>query len=121
MGLILSKEYGVNPSVEVCVICGEEMGVVMLGNSYKENGKPAKAPHKICMGNLCPNCQKAMDAGGIFFIEIQDGESGKEHPQRTGRFCCIKESAVKKVFSGYARINHMEQSMFANCFSHILP
>lgn len=96
MGLILSKEYGVNPSVEVCVICGEEMGVVMFGNSYKENGKPAEAPHKICMGSLCPTCQKAMGADGIFFIEVQDGESGKEHPQRTGRFCCVKESAVKK-------------------------
>lgn len=36
MGLTLSKKYGVNPSVETCAICGNEMGVLLFGNSYKD-------------------------------------------------------------------------------------
>lgn len=41
MGITVSKEFGVNPTVETCAICGKEMGVALLGTTYKENGKTA--------------------------------------------------------------------------------
>lgn len=25
-GIVLHPEYGVNPSIEICIVCGEEMG-----------------------------------------------------------------------------------------------
>lgn len=43
-GIKLHPEHGLNPSIEVCMICGEEMGIALLGNNI--NGQ---APHHICV------------------------------------------------------------------------
>jgi hypothetical protein len=34
-GIKLHPEHGLNPSIEVCMICGEEMGIALLGNNIK--------------------------------------------------------------------------------------
>lgn len=34
-GITLHPEHGLNPSIEVCMICGEEMGIALLGNNIK--------------------------------------------------------------------------------------
>ena len=53
MGIRLSKEHGVNSSIDTCFICGKETNILLLGTSYKdENGKTAKAPLKICTGDI---------------------------------------------------------------------
>ena len=44
-GIVLHPEYGVNPSIEICIVCGEEMGIALLGNGIK-----GQAPHNICTG-----------------------------------------------------------------------
>ena len=117
MSLTLSKEHGLNPSVETCAICGKDMGLVLFGTSYKdERGKTTEAPRSICMGHHCEDCQKVIDNGGIFFIEVRDGESGN-NPYRTGRLCAVKEEAVKGMFHGYAKVNYMEQSLFSKVFA----
>lgn len=117
--LTLSKEYGVNPSVQICNCCGKEMSVILFGTSYKdENGRTAEAPHKVATGAICEDCQAAIESGGIFFIEVRDGESGN-NPYRTGRLVCVKEEAVSRMFSGYSKINYMEQSLFSQVFSEV--
>lgn len=119
MGLTLSRKYGVNPSVEICHICGNEMGVVMFGASYKdENGKPAEAPRTICMGGICDDCKKVIEDGGIFFIEVRDGESGS-NPYRTGRLIALREDEVAKVFKGYSKVNYMEHSVWEKMFPNV--
>ena len=117
MGSItVSKKYGVNPSMEVCSICGETMGVVLFGASYKDkDGKSAEAPLNVCMGNICDSCKKVLDDGGIFFIEVLDGEEG-DNPFRTGRMIALKEEAVKKVFKDYSKVNYMERSLWEQVF-----
>lgn len=118
-GIRLSKKYGVNPSVETCHICGKEMGVVMFGASYKdENGKPAEAPHKICLGNICDDCKKVIEDGGVFFIEVRDGESGN-NPYRTGRIIAVKESAIKNVLKGYNKVNYVEHNVWEKLFPNV--
>lgn len=118
-GIRLSKEYGVNPSVETCTICGKEMGVVMFGASYKdENGKPAEAPHKVCLGNICDDCKKVIEDGGIFSIEVRDGESGN-NPYRTGRIIAVKESAIKNILKGYSKVNYVEHSVWEKLFPNV--
>lgn len=115
-GITLSKKYGVNPSVEVCHICGKDMGVILFGASYKDrNGKPAEAPHKICSGHICDDCKKIIDDGGIFFIEVQDGESGS-NPFRTGRIMAVKEEVVAEMFKEYGKVNFMEHSLWEQVF-----
>lgn len=37
-GITLHPEHGLNPSIEVCMICGEEMGIALLGNNIKGAG-----------------------------------------------------------------------------------
>ena len=52
-GIRISKKYGVNPSVETCVVCGKDMSVVLFGTSYKDaNGKTAEAPRQVCLGHV---------------------------------------------------------------------
>lgn len=90
-GITLHPEHGLNPSIEVCMICGEEMGIALLGNNIK-----GQAPHHICTGEICDNCKKIIDDGGCFIIEVEDG-SDQKNPYRTGRYCAIKKEAAKKI------------------------
>ena len=119
MGLRISKEYGVNPSVETCNICGKDMGVVLFGTSYKDkNGRTAEAPRSVNLGNICDDCKKVIEDGGIFFIEVRDGESGN-NPYRTGRIIAVKESAVKNIFKRYSKVNYVEHSVWEKLFPNV--
>lgn len=31
-GIVLHPEHGLNPSIELCIVCGEEMGIALLGS-----------------------------------------------------------------------------------------
>lgn len=71
-GIVLHPEHGLNPSIELCIVCGEEMGIALLGNNIK-----GQAPHHICTGEICDNCKKVIDDGGCFIIEVEDGSDHK--------------------------------------------
>lgn len=114
----LSKEYGVNPSVLVCSCCGKDMGVALLGASYKVNGKTAEAPRRMATGQICDDCRKVIENGGIFVIEVKDGEKGPD-PYRTGRLIAIKEEAANRMFRQHGKINYMEERMFSKVFNEI--
>ena len=115
-GIRISKKYGVNPSLIQCNCCGKEYSIVMFGTSYKENGKTAQAPRVIRDGSICDDCQKVIDDGGIFFIEVKDGESGT-NPYRTGRISAVKREAIQKIFKKeVSPINYMEESLFTQIF-----
>lgn len=118
MSITLSKEYGINPSVDTCFICGKETSLVLFGASYKdENGKTAEAPRTVCSGGLCDTCQKVIDEGGIFFIAVKDGERGN-NPYRTGQIGALKEEAVQRMFPDfpYKKINYIEESAYKQIF-----
>ena len=118
MSISLSKQFGVNPSVDTCFICGKETSVVLFGTSYKdENGKTAEAPRKVCTGELCKDCQKVIDEGGIFFIAVKDGESGN-NPYRIGQIAALKEEAVQRMFPDfpYKKVNYIEESAYKQIF-----
>ena len=115
-GITISKKYGVNPSVEVCHVCGKEMGVVMFGTSYKdENGKTAEAPHRISLGHTCDECSQVINNRGVFFIEVRDGERGP-NPYRTGRLWAVKKEAADRVFPDHKAVNFVEQQIANKLF-----
>lgn len=63
-GIRLSKQYGMNPSVLQCPICGKEFGIAMFGSGLrdKKTRKEVEAPHKIAMpGQYCDDCKKIID------------------------------------------------------------
>ena len=118
MSVTINKKYGVNPSIDTCFICGKETNLILFGTAYKdENGKMAEAPRTVCSGGLCGTCQKVIDEGGIFFIAVKDGESGK-NPYRTGQIGALKEEAVQKMFPDfpYQKINYIEESAYKQIF-----
>lgn len=115
----ISKEYGLNPSVETCFVCGKDISVVLFGTGYKgADGKPSRAPHSVCLGNLCDECKKLLDSGYVFLIEVTDGSVGA-NPYRTGRTMAIKESAIKNIFSNYSKINYIEKSAWDKIFPKV--
>ena len=120
MDITLSKEHGINPSVDTCFICGKETSLVLFGAFYKdENGKTVEAPRNVCTGQLCDNCQKVIDEGGIFFIAVKDGERGR-NPYRTGQIGALKEEAVQRMFPDfpYKKINYIEESAYKQIFEN---
>ena len=50
--IIISEKYGVNPSLEVCALCGKEMGIIMFGRLKDD----VEAPKQVCLGYLCDGC-----------------------------------------------------------------
>ena len=120
MGITLSKEHGINPTLDTCFICGKETSLVLFGASYKdENGKTVEAPRKVCTGQLCDDCQKVIDEGGIFFIAVKNGERGC-NPYRTGQIGALKEEAVQRMFPNfpYKKINYIEESAYKQIFEN---
>ena len=117
--LELVKKYGLNSSIDTCFICGKETNIVLFGTSYKdENGKTSQAPIKTCTGNICDDCKKIIDEGGIFFIAVKDGETGK-NPWRTGQIGALKEEAVQRMFPDfpYKKINYIDESAYKQIFN----
>ena len=120
MGVIISKKFGVNPSITHCEICGKELGAALFGTSWKDkDGKTAQAPMNVAMG-LCDDCKKVVEAEGLIIIEVRDGESGK-NPYRTGRLVGISKEAKERMFGDInSHAAFMEQSMFTQMFSNAL-
>lgn len=86
MGRTFSPKHGANPSMVKCFICGKHYSIALFGRLKGD----AEAPREIVDG-LCPDCQKVIDDGGVFIIEVEKQE---ENPYRTGRLIAIKKEAV---------------------------
>lgn len=107
MRLTLHKEYGVNPSMSKCFICGEVASIALLGAN---RGK--KAPHEIQLGEVCNTCKNAIKNGVVFLIEVKNGEQEKNpsSPYRTGFILGVKKEAVAELV-GDADCCFMEENV----------
>ncbi|MBR1525108.1 MAG: hypothetical protein IJ640_13540 [Prevotella sp.] len=118
MGVRISKEFGVNPSVLRCVCCGKEYGIGLFGTAIKDKrtGRTVEAPPAMAHG-LCEDCQKVVDQEGLLIIEVRDGETGN-NPYRTGRICGITKEAKERMFHDVnSPIVYMEQSLYSQIFN----
>lgn len=121
MGIRVSKQFGVNPSITRCECCGKDYGIAMFGTSWKDpkTGKTAKAPGEVYHG-LCDDCKKVVESGGLMLIEVRDGETG-ENPYRTGRVVGISKETKERMFKNTdSSIAYMEQSLFTQLFGQHL-
>lgn len=93
-GIRIHPKYGVNPTIPLCAWCGEPKNeVVLLGAAYRD-----EAPMHMCINDEpCEKCQSEMDKG-ITFIEAKEGFGGKA--ERTGKWCVVKEDAVRGLLRG---------------------
>jgi hypothetical protein len=92
MSIRLHPKFGVNPTILQCFLCGEDKNeLALLGAGYK-----GEAPKHMCINKEpCDKCKGYMEQG-VILIGVKDGESG-DNPFRTGRFCVIRDEAVKRM------------------------
>lgn len=82
MELKVSKEFGLNPSRVVCILCGQFYAIALLGHN-----KGKEAPPHIHSG-VCPECEGFMKEG-IILVEVSNDLSRK-----AGGFVVIQEECV---------------------------
>lgn len=86
----LHKEFGLNPTMPICIICQKEKGeIALLGASYK-----GEAPKNMLLDiEPCDTCREQYLKNGVLLVE---SESEKGNP--TGNITVIKDSAFKRIF-----------------------
>jgi len=86
------KEYGVNPTISQCILCGEEKNeIVLLGAAYKD-----EAPMRMVTSiEPCDKCKDKYLSDGVMLIEA---EGNKDKPMPTGRVIVIKDEAYNRTF-----------------------
>lgn len=118
----LSKEFGVNPTMDHCFICGKETGIALCGTAFKdENGKTADASrcHNFSSGNLCDECKAALDKGAHFIIEVTDS-SNNEVIFRTGRLVGVSEEFFTRNGLKVSAVQYMKRTDFEKVFGEAL-
>lgn len=89
MGIRLHKKYGLNPSIDTCIICGKPKAIVLFGSSMKE-----EAPMKVITSiEPCDECKRKYLLRGVLLVEVD--ENGKP----TGALAVITEEAFEKIFT----------------------
>ena len=91
MSIILSPRHGVNPSVEVCPLCYEDTGSLLLLGKLKGD---RAAPRRVAAQDPCDKCKGHMTRGVILF-SVRDNDKG----YRTGGFVVMKDEAVRRIFN----------------------
>jgi hypothetical protein len=90
--ITLSPKHGVNPSMEVCFVCSEDTGTILLPG--KLDKADSEAPRKAMTGNVCDRCANVMQEG-VFLIEIDpDKTTDPRQPWRTGRLVAVRDAAI---------------------------
>lgn len=92
----LHKEHGLNPTMVNCFICGETVHIALVGAQSKKIFGQEEAPRECVDGSICDRCQGIIDQGGVFFIEVKDGETGN-NPYRTGLLWGIKREVAERI------------------------
>lgn len=96
--MYLHKEHGVNPTMPICIICGEEKGeIALLGNAYK--GEAPK--HMVTSLEPCDKCKEKYLKKGVLLVECKNEiPEGKYKAELipTGNITVIKAEAFKNVF-----------------------
>lgn len=80
----LSEKYGLNPSIEKCVLCNKDIGLILFGMLDGD----IEAPKTCCLGHLCDECKKNLEKyKEITFLEI-------DNDVYTGNRCLMPEYCI---------------------------
>lgn len=108
-GIRIHPKHGLNPTMVVCELCGEETGeIALLGAAYKN-----EAPrHMMVNHSICDKCKANLDNG---YIALMEARMVRGEPQRTGGLLFIKEEAAARLFNvpmGGSKIAFIEPEAF---------
>ena len=89
-GIRLSEKHGVNPSVSLCMICGEAKEVVLFGKLQGDK----EAPREVCRDmEPCNACQEKMKE----YVVLMEVEGGKGSAV-TDRRVWVLRTAIPRLF-----------------------
>lgn len=96
----LSKEYGVNPTIPMCFICGENKNEIILMDANR--GKEAPRPGTVAFDREpCDKCREFMKEGIILIsVDAEKSKYDMDNPYRTGGWCVVRDEAVKEFVEG---------------------
>lgn len=119
--LKLSPRHRLNPSMERCWGCGENIGILLMGQIDEQD---SKAPREVMTGNFCNKCKSVMNDGGLIIIETKDNKCNS--PQdRTGRMVAVSKSYKERLQDMAKDVQlknwcYMEKSVFSALFDEAL-
>ncbi len=90
--ILLSKKFGVNPSMTVCFYCGEATGIALMGKLKGD----VEAPKQIC--NSIEPCDKCKEKFKGYTLLV---EKPSEDENPTGRWVAVKKEAITPEFREY--------------------
>lgn len=65
--ITLSKNYGLNPSIIICPICGKDIGIALFGHI-----KGDKEASKYVQGDLCDECKAKVNDNQCFVVSVDE-------------------------------------------------
>lgn len=115
--ITLSEKHGLNPSIIKCFVCGEDVGIALVGRLKDD----AEAPRECMTGELCDKCKDLIDKQkGAFILEvINDTKEDEKNPYRTGRLVGISKEA-KERWNIASPIVYMHKQLFSQMFDQYL-
>lgn len=89
-GIRLSKKHGVNPSLLKCIMCGESIGVALMGRLKDD----AEAPSECINGDICDKCNERMGDEYVGLVEArqEDGQT-----RLLGRSVFVRKTVLKNI------------------------
>ena len=96
----LNKEFGLNPTIPTCLICGKGKDeVVLLGAACKERAPMfSQLPWDI---EPCVECRDTYLYKGVLLVEAdKDYTFSKPRTIPTGRCVVISDEAFTRIFTG---------------------
>jgi hypothetical protein len=115
--ITLSEKHGLNPSIIKCFVCGEDVGIALMGRLKDD----AEAPRECMTGELCDKCKELIDKQkGAFILEVTDDtKEDEKNPYRTGRLVGISKEA-KERWNIVSPIVYMHKQLFSQMFDQYL-
>ena len=110
MGIRLSEQHGVNPSVEKCFYCMKDIGVVLFG---KMKGDKKAPEHVVTSTEPCDECKELMERGIILISVDEEKTEDFDNPWRSGGWCVVKEDFLRRVIEPGEHLDATIEKRFA--------
>lgn len=110
-GLLLSEKHGVNPTMDICMICGEVHQLILLGKLPNDE----EAPKQVCTGQVCQKCiDKLEEEKQRIYLEVKENIP-------TGRYSKIPDEYINPEYLEQVkerRIIYLSTETFNNLFNN---
>ena len=112
MGLYLSEQHGVNPSLDQCFYCMKDKGVILFGKMrqtqikalrdaglmHDKSENDPEAPRHVCMDMApCNECAELMEKGIILISVDEKKTTDPKNPWRSGGWIVVAEDYIKRI------------------------